>query len=124
MEFQCRVIVQRRCTSCCSSVETIPLGAKNCSPSHRNRRSPSDRNAVRLHSGIAFTFVRIPHSGKPDAPESDSQHTDTNGEKISGFVSVKFVPDSDRMYLIPQTVSENGNGWEREQNTEYYFWLM
>src|ERR1019366_8175754 len=43
MEFQCRVIVQRRCTSCCSE---------------------SQRNRVRLPSGIAFTFDRIPQLDK------------------------------------------------------------
>src|SRR5271165_1934051 len=78
MEFQCRVIVQRRCTSCCSSVENIPLqaerhsaGDKNCSPSHRNRRSPSDRNAVRNHNGIVFGFraeSRSPSTGFPSHP--------------------------------------------------------
>ena len=75
MEFQCRVIVQRRCTSCYSSVENIPLQAER----HSARRqklfafpsesaftfrteccSESQRNRVRLHSGIAFTFDRIP----------------------------------------------------------------
>src|ERR1019366_805668 len=76
MEFQCRVIVQRRCTSCCSSVENIPLQAER----HSARRqklfafppesaftfrpeccSESQRNRVRLQTGIAFTFDRIPH---------------------------------------------------------------
>src|ERR1039457_1247915 len=76
MEFQCRVILPRRCTSCCSSVENIPLQAER----HSARRqklfafppesaftfrpeccSESQRNGVRLHSGIAFTFDRIPH---------------------------------------------------------------
>ena len=75
MEFQCRVIVQRRCTSCCSSVENIPLQAER----HSARRqklfafppesaftfrpeccSESQRNRVRFQSGIAFTFDRIP----------------------------------------------------------------
>src|ERR1039458_3583839 len=75
MEFQCRVIVQRRCTSCCSSVDNIPLQAER----HSARRqklfafppesaftfrpeccSESQRNGVRLQSGIAFTFDRIP----------------------------------------------------------------
>ena len=70
------MIVQRRCTSCCSSVENIPLQAER----HSARRqklfafppesaftfrpeccSESQRNGVRLHSGIAFTFDRIPH---------------------------------------------------------------
>ncbi len=69
------MIVQRRCTSCCSSVENIPLQAER----HSARRqelfafppesaftfrpeccSGSQRNRVRLHSGIAFTFDRIP----------------------------------------------------------------
>ena len=78
MEFQCRVIVQRRCTSCCWSVENIPLQAER----HSARRqklfafppewaftfrpeccSESQRNRVRLQSGIAFTFHRIPHIG-------------------------------------------------------------
>src|SRR5271166_1370927 len=74
---QCRVIVQRRCTSCCSSVENIPLQAER----HSARRhklfafppesaftfrpeccSESQRNRVRLQSGIAFTFGRIPQN--------------------------------------------------------------
>jgi len=74
---QCRVIVQRRFISCCSSVENIPLQAER----HSARRqqlfafppesaftfrpeccSESQRNRVRLHSGIAFTFDRIPHA--------------------------------------------------------------
>jgi hypothetical protein len=70
------VIVQRRCTSCCSSVENIPLQAER----HSGRRqklftfppesaftfrpeccSASQRNGVQLQTGIAFTFDRIPH---------------------------------------------------------------
>ena len=77
MEFQCRVIVQRRFASCCRSVENIPLQAER----HFARRqklfafppesaftfrpeccSESQRNRVRFQSGIAFTFDRIPHS--------------------------------------------------------------
>jgi hypothetical protein len=77
MEFQCRVIVQRRCTSCCSSVENIPLQAERHSarqqklfafppePAFTFRPeycSESKRNRVRLQSGIAFTFDRIPQA--------------------------------------------------------------
>ncbi len=70
------MIVQRRFTSCCSSVENIPLQAER----HSARRqkpfvfptesaftfrpeccSESQRNRVRLQTGIAFTFDRIPH---------------------------------------------------------------
>src|ERR1700678_2066691 len=51
-----------------SPVENIPLQAEH----HSGRRaklfafppercSPSDRNAVRIHNGIAFAFDRIPH---------------------------------------------------------------
>src|SRR5450631_1107266 len=75
MEFQCRVIVQRRRTSCCSSVENIPLRAERHSARLQKLFafppesaftfrpeccSESQRNGVRLHSGIAFTFDRIP----------------------------------------------------------------
>src|SRR5271165_1094190 len=75
MEFQCRVIVQRRCTSCCSSVENIPLQAERHSAGRQKLFafppesaftfrpeccSESQRNRVRLQSGIAFTFDRIP----------------------------------------------------------------
>jgi hypothetical protein len=45
------------------------LGDKNCSPSQRNRRSPSDRNAVRNHNGIVFGFraeSRSPSTGFPN----------------------------------------------------------
>ena len=63
-----------------------------------------------------------------DAPESDSQHTDTNEGKISSFVSVKFPPGSDRMYLIPQTVSESGSVGEDEYEygtkSGVLLWLM
>jgi hypothetical protein len=76
MEFQCRVIVQRRCTSCCSSVENIPLQAERQSGSRQRLFglppdsvfsfrpeccSASQRNGVQLRTGIAFTFDRIPH---------------------------------------------------------------
>src|SRR5271165_5242116 len=75
MEFQCRVIVQRRCTSCCSSVENIPLQAERHSAGRQKLFafppesaftfrpeccSESQRNGVRLHCGFAFTFDRIP----------------------------------------------------------------
>jgi hypothetical protein len=68
MEFQCRVIVQRPCAPLLlpcgkhSAPSRTPFrwATQNCSPSHRNRCSSSDRNAVRLHTGIAFTFDRIP----------------------------------------------------------------
>jgi hypothetical protein len=77
MEFQWRVIIQRRCTSCGSSVENIPLQAER----HSARRqklfafppesafsfrpeccSESQRNRVRLQTGIVFTFDRIPQN--------------------------------------------------------------
>jgi hypothetical protein len=77
MEFQCRVIVQRRSApSCGSPVENIPLQAER----HSGRRqklfafppesaftfrpeccSESQRNRVQLQAGIAFTFDRISH---------------------------------------------------------------
>jgi hypothetical protein len=44
-----------------SKGNAIPAGDKNCSPFHRNWRSLSDRNTVRIHNGIAFGFARIPH---------------------------------------------------------------
>jgi hypothetical protein len=75
MEFQCRDIVQRRCSSCSSPVENIPLQAER----HSGERpklfafppesvftfgpeccSESQRNGVQLQTGIAFTFDRIP----------------------------------------------------------------
>src|SRR5216683_146484 len=75
MEFQCRVIVQRRCTSCCWSVENIPLQAERRSAGREKLFaflpesaftfrpeccSESQRNGVRLQTGIAFAFDRIP----------------------------------------------------------------
>src|SRR5271157_4154888 len=84
MEFQCRVIVQRRCTSCCSSVENIPLQAERHSARRQKLfafppesaftfrtecRSESQRNRVRLQSGITFTFYRIPQSPQRYASE-------------------------------------------------------
>src|SRR5216684_4035947 len=77
MEFQCRVIVQRRCTSCCWSVENIPLQAERRSAGREKVFafppesaftfrpeccSESQRNRVQLQTGIAFTFDRIPHN--------------------------------------------------------------
>jgi hypothetical protein len=73
MEFQCRVIVQRRLTSCCGN---IPLQAERHSARWQKLFafppesaftfrpeccSESQRNLVRLQTGIAFTFDRIPH---------------------------------------------------------------
>jgi hypothetical protein len=53
MEFQCRVIVQRRCPPAArlwktfrSKPNAIPVDDKNCSSSHRNR--------VHLQTGILF----------------------------------------------------------------------
>jgi hypothetical protein len=76
VEFQCRIIVQRRCRSSCLSVIDIPLQAER----HSGRQqqlfafppesaftfrpeycSDSQRNGVRLQTGIAFIFDRIPH---------------------------------------------------------------
>jgi hypothetical protein len=45
---------------------TIPGSGENCSPSRRNRCSPSARKPVRLHPGIVFAFTpesRSPSSG-------------------------------------------------------------
>src|SRR5882724_4884040 len=75
MEFQCRLIVQRCCTSCCLPVENIPLQAEH----HSGRRakvfafppercSSSERNAVRIHNGMVFAFTaesRSPSTGFP-----------------------------------------------------------
>ena len=55
-----------------SKPNAIPPGDKNCSPSQRNRRSPSDRNAVRNHNGIVFGFrpeSRSPSTGFPTLQE-------------------------------------------------------
>src|SRR5215475_1846822 len=73
MEFQCRVIVQRCRPSCGSPVENIPFQAER----HSGPRgklfvfppewcSPSDRNAVRDHTGMVFGFrpeSRSPSTG-------------------------------------------------------------
>jgi hypothetical protein len=51
-----------------SKLNAIPVNDKNCSASHRNRCSPSDRNAVRNHNGMAFSFrpeSRSPSTGFP-----------------------------------------------------------
>jgi hypothetical protein len=74
MEFQCRVIVQRRGSGAAAlPVENIPLQAEH----HSARRpklfafppewcSPSDRNAVRDNNGMPFGFrpeSRSPSTG-------------------------------------------------------------
>ena len=47
-----------------------------------------------------------PHNWKTTIPGPDFLlQTYTNGKNISVFVSVKFSPGSDKMYLIPQSVS-------------------
>jgi len=77
MEFQCRVIVQRRYRLLRGSpVENIPLQAERHSGGRQELFafplesvfafrpeccSASQRNGVRLHTGIAFAFDRIPH---------------------------------------------------------------
>jgi hypothetical protein len=40
-----------------SKPNAIPVGEKNCSSSHRNGCSPSDRIAVRNHNGMVFGFT-------------------------------------------------------------------
>ena len=53
-----------------SKLNAIPLIAEYCSACHRNRCSPSDRNAVRNHNGMAFSFrpeSRSPSTGFPTA---------------------------------------------------------
>jgi hypothetical protein len=52
-----------------SKPNVIPPGDKNCSPSHRNRRSPSDQNAVRNHNGIVFGFRAESRSPSPEYPD-------------------------------------------------------
>jgi hypothetical protein len=62
-----------------SKPNAIPPGDKNCSPSHRNRRSPSDRSAVRNHNGIVFGFRPescSPLTGFPNIRKLDSEATD------------------------------------------------
>jgi hypothetical protein len=44
-----------------SPVENIPLQAERYSGGGQ-KCSPSHRNGVRLHTGIAFAFDRIPHA--------------------------------------------------------------
>jgi len=73
------VIVQRRCTSCGSSVENIPLQAERHSGSRQRLFglppesvfsfrpeccSASQRKGVQLQTGIAFTFDRIPQASE------------------------------------------------------------
>jgi hypothetical protein len=75
MEFLCRLIVQRRHLDGSSSVENTPLQAERHSGAPQKVFafppesvfafrpeccSDSQRNAVRLHNGIAFAFDRIP----------------------------------------------------------------
>jgi hypothetical protein len=68
------VIVQRPCFLLAvglwktfrSKPNAISVAVKDCSACHRNRCSASDRNAVRLHNGMAFSFrpeSRSPSTG-------------------------------------------------------------
>src|SRR5664280_1579846 len=118
MEFQCRVIVQPRYTSCCSSVENIPLQAER----HSARRqelfafppesaftfrpeccSELHRNRVRLQSGIAFTFDRIPQL----CAALVEQH---NGDRAAaGDESLRFrtAVGTERQERISETADED-----------------
>src|SRR5271167_1970188 len=100
MEFQCRVIVQRRCTSCCSSVNAIPLQAERhsarrqklfgfppesaftfrpecCSASHRNRCSPSPEYPKSMRTAH---LLRCPRESQtafrlaPSEPATGAKH--------------------------------------------------
>jgi hypothetical protein len=77
MEFQCRVIVQRHLRRPLL-VKNIPLQAERHSREQQKLFafppelvfafrpeccSDSQQNGVRLQTGIAFTFDRIPHAG-------------------------------------------------------------
>jgi hypothetical protein len=75
MEFHCPVIVQRRLFLLRPPVENIPLQAERHSGERQKLftfppewRSPSDRNAVRIHNGMVFSFrpeSRSPSTGFP-----------------------------------------------------------
>ncbi len=96
------MIVRRRCTSCCSSVENIPLQAERHAARRqklfafqRNRRSPSDRNAVRNHNGIFFGFRAESRSPSTGFPSNAVQNRTTRlGQPIHGrFVFPEAVKD-------------------------------
>src|SRR5438876_11147516 len=54
MEFQCRVIVQRRCTSCCSSVENIPFQTERHSGGRKKPVRLPTGNGVHFQTGMLF----------------------------------------------------------------------
>ena len=100
------MIVQRRCTSCCSSVEIIPLQAERHS-GNRQRLfglppesvfsfrpeccSASQRNGVQFQTGIAFTFDRIPH-----------------------VYSYQDAEVSDELLSFGQTLLDEANDWAKQ----------
>src|SRR6266498_1353841 len=110
MEFQCRVIVQRRSApSCGSPVESIPLQAER----HSGRRqklfafppksaftfrpeccSESQRNGVQLQTGIAFAFDRIPHHTRDGAwPALDAPFNVTITRPVANSSRVAYLVD-------------------------------
>ena len=86
MEFQCRVFVQRRSTSCCSSVENIPLQAER----HSARRQKLVRRptgiGVHLQTGMLFGITTESCSVsernrvhlRPDSPPSEKMKLSDN----------------------------------------------
>src|ERR1039458_10081971 len=96
MEFQCRVIVQRRRTSCCSSVENIPL--------HAERHSVRGQKLFAFPQESAFTF-------RPESPSSKK----TSGQPLlsvsygSRLVTQKSetrqldIPKAAKGWSTPQT---------------------
>lgn len=115
MEFQCRVIVQRRCTSCCSSVENIPLQAERHSGTRQRLFglppesvfsfrpeccSASQRNGVQLQTGIAFTFDRIPQEGRISSVQSKST--------ISSWVRTEYAAEP---LLHMSTMRRSATAW-------------
>jgi len=57
MEFQCRLIVQRRCTSCCLPVENIPLQGEHHSSKRAKVFAFPTGTGVRLQNGMLFGFT-------------------------------------------------------------------
>src|ERR1039458_10185404 len=101
MEFQCRVIVQRRCTSCCSSVENIPLQAER--PSARRQK------LFAFPPESAFTF-------RPEccsASQRNLVHLRPDSPKCTTFAAeLPFQPQTTSICLTAEWNRIFAAGWE------------
>src|SRR5208337_3913508 len=105
MEFQCRVIVQRRCTSCCSSVENIPLQAERHSARRQKLFAFPPESAFTFRPEFCSESQRNRVRLRPDSPanaksSSGSLTTATRTDKSPNRIDKVFSTAPYKPHMI------------------------